>query len=412
MLGGLAGAWSIGDVIWDRHYHVTLLSDMHLRGLLVELGLDEELQWSRTRTGFFTDGRLHSMSNTLEFLKFPPLGLWDKLRLGWTIWHASRLHDWQSLERMSASEWLIRHSGQRTYEKIWLPLLRAKLGDNYQYASAAFIWAIIARMYAARRTGYKHEMFGYVRGGYARVLARFTAYLQSVGVWLHGGLAVDQVVRTPDGIGVECSDGSTGTFDRVVVTTPAPTVINLCPELNAEEKSRLAGVRYQGIICASMLLDRPLGGYYVTNITDPGLPFTAVIEMTALVKPEELGGQHLVYLPRYVVPEDELFNVPDRTIEESFFNGLRRIYPDLTRSNVKAFRVSRVRHVLAISTQNYSRNLPGMLTSVPGLFIVNSAQIVPGTLNVNETIQLANQAALKLVRHSEAASASEEKVPC
>jgi pSer/pThr/pTyr-binding forkhead associated (FHA) protein len=53
-----------------------------------------------------------------------------------------------------------------------------------------------------------------------------------------------------------------------------------------------------------------------------------------------------------------------------------------------------------------------MLTSVPGLFIVNSAQIVPGTLNVNETIQLANQAALKLVRHSEAASASEEKVPC
>ena len=33
-LGGLADAWQLGDVTWDRHYHVTLLSDLHLRGLL------------------------------------------------------------------------------------------------------------------------------------------------------------------------------------------------------------------------------------------------------------------------------------------------------------------------------------------------------------------------------------------
>jgi uncharacterized protein with NAD-binding domain and iron-sulfur cluster len=23
-LGGLASAWSLGDVVWDRHYHVTV----------------------------------------------------------------------------------------------------------------------------------------------------------------------------------------------------------------------------------------------------------------------------------------------------------------------------------------------------------------------------------------------------
>ncbi|MGA7227496.1 MAG: FAD-dependent oxidoreductase, partial [Acidimicrobiia bacterium] len=31
-LGGLASAWSLGDIVWDRHYHVTLLSDSHTRG--------------------------------------------------------------------------------------------------------------------------------------------------------------------------------------------------------------------------------------------------------------------------------------------------------------------------------------------------------------------------------------------
>src|SRR5947208_1495630 len=42
-LGGLASAWSLGDVVWDRHYHVTLLSDAYLRALLTELGLEKEM---------------------------------------------------------------------------------------------------------------------------------------------------------------------------------------------------------------------------------------------------------------------------------------------------------------------------------------------------------------------------------
>ena len=64
--------------MWDRHYHVTLLSDKHLRSLLVELGLESDMEWVETRTGFYTDGRLHSLSNSLEFLTFPPLNLFEK----------------------------------------------------------------------------------------------------------------------------------------------------------------------------------------------------------------------------------------------------------------------------------------------------------------------------------------------
>src|SRR5690606_6555873 len=97
-IGGLASAWQIGDVTWDRHYHVTLLSDLRLRKLLRQLDLEQDMQWVETKTGFFTDGRLHSMSNTLEFLKFPPLRLLDKLRLGLTIFMAARRKDWKSLE--------------------------------------------------------------------------------------------------------------------------------------------------------------------------------------------------------------------------------------------------------------------------------------------------------------------------
>jgi protoporphyrinogen oxidase len=393
-LGGLASAWQLGDVTWDRHYHVTLLSDTHLRGVLRELGLEQDLTWVQTRTGFYTDGQLHSLSNSIEFLRFPPLSLLDKLRLGATIFYASKVKDWRRLEAIPVADWLRRWSGQRTWEKIWLPLLRAKLGANYEKASAAFIWAIIARMYAARRTGLKREMFGYVKGGYARVLGRFAEVLAAEHVAIRLGHAVEKVEATYGEVHIEFANGQVGAFDRVVLTVASPLAARVCPGLNGDERERLRSVQYQGILCASLLLKKPLANYYVTNITESWVPFTAVIEMSALVDRAAFGGNALVYLPKYVPPDDPAFRRTDEEIREQFLSALERMYPHFRRDDVLAFRVSRVRYVLPIATLNYSQRLPPMVTSLPGVYLVSSTHIVNGTLNVNETIQL-GEAALK-----------------
>jgi protoporphyrinogen oxidase len=390
--GGLAAAWKLGEVTWDKHYHVILLSDSRLRNLLLELELESELEWVQTKTGFYTDGRMYSMSNSWEFLKFPPLGLIDKFRLGLTIFHASRVKDWKALEKIPVVEWLLRWSGRHTTEKIWLPLLRAKLGESYPQASAAFLWAIIARMYAARRSGLKKEMFGYVRGGYARILDRFVQRLEESGVSLRPNSPVNSITSESGVVRVECRDGNSLHFDRVIVTAAAPLAKKLCPDLSDAEKKLLDGVSYQGIVCASLLLKKPLDRYYVTNITETWVPFTAVIEMTALVNPETFGGKTLVYLPKYVAPDDPIFRESDDSIRERFVSALERIYPHFRRDDVLAFQLSRVRHVFAISTLHYSDNLPPMATSLPGISLVNSAHIVNGTLNVNETVQLAETA--------------------
>lgn len=391
-LGGLADSWRIGDVTWDRHYHVILMSDLRTRSLLKSLGLEDQLVWKETKTGFYTDDKLISMSNTLEFLKFPPLGLIDKLRLGGTIFWASKIKNWRKLETIPVVSWLRKWSGKRTTEKVWLPLLRAKLGENYQYASAAFIWAIIARMYAARRSGLKKEMFGYVRGGYGRVLEALAEQIRQTGIEIQLESKVSAVIKQRHGLRISFGDHSQACFDQVIITTPAPVAVRMCPELNNEEIAKLNSLRYQGIVCASVVLKRALGPYYVTNITDDWVPFTAVVEMTALVNPSELQGFHLVYLPKYIDPTDPLFEISDSDIRNSFLSALQRMYPDFQPSDVVAFRVSRVKHVLAISTLNYSQNLPPMTTSIPGLHLVNSAHIVNGTLNVNETLTLADRA--------------------
>ena len=391
-LGGMAAPMRLGDITWDRFYHVILYSDLALRELLGEIGLGDELEWVTTKTGFYLgDGRMVSMSSSFDFLKFPPLNLIDKFRLAATIMHASRIKDAKGLEAIPVVEWLEKWSGRKTTRKIWLPLLRAKLGEYYREASAAFLWAIIRRMYAARRSGLKREMMGYVRGGYDRIVSRFAEHLSAGGVELHTSAPVRGVRSGELGPTIELMSGEIREFDGIILTCTPEIASRLCPALTPAEHAQYEALTYQGIVCASMLLDRPLTPYYVTNITDESVPFTAVIEMTALVDPTRLGGNHIIYLPKYVDRRDPLYAASDEQIRASFLGALAKMHPGFSASQVKAFAVNRLPQVFAVPTLHYSDKVPPIRTSLPGVSLITSAQIVNGTLNVDEAVQLARR---------------------
>jgi protoporphyrinogen oxidase len=101
-----------------------------------------------------------------------------------------------------------------------------------------------------------------------------------------------------------------------------------------------------------------------------------------------------VYLPRYLTQQDPAWEASDAQLRDEFIAGLVRMYPDFRPAQVLALEISRVREVLAVTTLDYTASkLPARTTSVPNVFIANSAQIAQGTLNVNETIALAHDAA-------------------
>lgn len=391
--GGLASPWRIGDVEWDRFYHVITSNDAQLLELLDALGLEGSVQWRTAQTGFYTDKRLHPFSTVLDFLRFPPLNLVDKFRLARAIERAAHYERPIELERITAVQWLTELSGPKVVERIWLPLLRAKLGVNAERVNAAFIQAIIARMYGARQGESKRELFGYVPGGYRRILDRLCEHLDQLGVELRCDTPVREVAASPSGGGRVRVSSSRGDedFDRVVVTLPAPEAAAVCSGLLPFERKRLLDVEYQGVLCASVLLKQPLSPYYITNITDP-MPFTAIIEMDALVDRALFKGFALVYLPRYMPSADPAFERDDESIRTEFIAALNRPHPSFGMNDVVAFRVARARYVLPVSTLGYSDRIPPVATSVPNLHLVNSTQIVNGTLNVNQTLMLSAQA--------------------
>src|SRR5215510_1984351 len=391
-LGGLATYFDFGPFFWDKFYHCILTSDRPLLQLIADLGLSDEVRWTETKVGFFTNGRLHSMTTSLDFLRFPAISLWEKFRLGLGILSVARINDGLALEQEPIGPWLTRKFGRGNYEKLWEPLLKCKLGSARGQASASFIWATIKRLYSTReKDASKKERLGYVRGGYHTVFTRLAQQIEYLGGKVVTGAQVKRVAASDSGrVRVATANGAFD-FDSVLATMPSSIFRQIVPELDEAYGSRLDGMQYMGMVCAVMLLKRKLTPYYCTNLTDD-LPFTGIIEMTNLISLEETRGRHLVYLPKYTSPGDPLFQASEEEVWKLFYPSLKRVVPDLKDEEIERRFIFRERLVQPVPVLNYSALVPAMQTSVPHLLLANTTQIVNSTLNNNEMVRIAGTA--------------------
>ena len=179
-------------------------------------------------------------------------------------------------------------------------------------------------------------------------------------------------------------------FDRAIITVPSPLIANMCSQMSAAEKAQHSALHYQGVVCVSLLLRKPLGGAYLTYITDEEVPFTTIIEMTTLVDKSRYNGNHLVYLPKYIPADHPLLHKDEQDIADYFIRGLREMFPHIEDTDVLTRVVSKARYVTTIPTINYRLHMPAVDTSIAGLHVCNSAQITNAALSVNESVQLAN----------------------
>jgi protoporphyrinogen oxidase len=392
--GGLSTYHDFGPFVWDRFYHCILPSDRDLIGLVQGLGLHDALRWNVTKTGFFVDETLYSLSNAYEFLRFPPIGLIDRLRLGYTILACSRIRDWRALEAEPVEEWLGHLGGRRNFEKIWKPLLMAKYGDAYERASAVNIWATIRRMFSARREGLKKESLGYVTGGYRTILTRMQERLEAGGARIHFGVQVQEAYRARARWVLETDQGA-APVDQLVFTTPTGLTQRILgrplPAAGAETAG--ATVEYVGVVCLALLLRQSLSPYYLVNIADAEVPFTGVIEMTNLTTTAETAGRHLVYVPKYVTADDPLHTLGSEEVLQRFLPGLRKMFGGSVEGAIEAVHRVRAPYVQPLQVRHYAENVPTVTGDEEGLFFVNSSQLTASNLNNNEIVRHARRAA-------------------
>jgi protoporphyrinogen oxidase len=257
-LGGLAAPQTFGPIVWDRYYHCILPHDENLLRLLREIGLENELRWTKTGTGYYAGGRFYSMSGNADYLRFPLLSLFDKVRLGATVVHATRTARPRDLYRITAEAWLTRWCGRRAYETFWRPLLKAKFGTYHDQVAAVFIWATLTRLQGARRGATAREHLGYVSGGYARILRAFQEHLEQGGAVLRTSAPVRSIDPLGEGRGArvtwEGPDPGSGEYDQVFFTGPTGharrvAAPSLLPIVEAAERRYPTSSAYLGVLC-------------------------------------------------------------------------------------------------------------------------------------------------------------------
>ena len=389
-LGGLATYQDHGQFTFDRYYHVILPTDRHLINFINDIGLSDQLRWETTLTGFFVDEKIYSMSNALEFLKFPPLSLWGKARLAFTILYCSRINNWRRLETISVEDWLIKLSGRATYEKLWKPLLLAKLGENYKRVSAVFIWTYIKRMFSARDSSASKEQMGHVSGGYKTILDRVQQVILRSGGKIELGVTVEKISPGSEG-GIDIfHDKGTDHFDKVVFTGPVTVLQKITDDSLVDVADSGHTVEYLGVQCMALVTRKPLTPFYILNIADERIPFTGIVGMSNIVEANETSGLYLTYLPKYMLSTDPEMRRPEEELQKEFLDGLRVIFPDLDDEDIVSSRIYRAEKVQPLQVLGFSNMIPKSVTKHPDFFVLNTAQFVNNTLNNNEVIRAVN----------------------
>lgn len=400
--GGLMGRIEFPELgmSCDRYYHAILNSDSALMQLMEDVGITaDDQRLVTTKMGFFHDGRCYGMSTPLEFLGFPPLRMIDRFRLGLTILRCRTIKNWRELEQLPVERWLERMSGARATRTIWAPLLRAKFDGSFDNVPATYIWSRLVRMTDTRDKASKEQMVS-LRGGYMSLVRRLVAAIERMGGQVRCNTTVERVLIEDGAITGLRIDGADLPTANVVLTLPTPLARTLLPPEGAATDTRWAQLQeYLGIVCMLLVLRRPLTPYYTLNITDARVPFTGVIETTNLVDPHEVGGYHLVYLPKYVAPDSPYARKDNDTLTAEFLNHLRTMFPDLADDDIAAIRIGRERYVEPLHPVGATDRIPPIASPIAGLFLANTTQIYPALTNGESSIRFAQTVADEVQRN-------------
>ncbi|MEV0187345.1 NAD(P)/FAD-dependent oxidoreductase [Kitasatospora purpeofusca] len=397
-VGGLAGTFDVGDTRLERFYHHWFSSDLEVRGLCAELGCSHLLQPHRTRTGVYYANSVYRLSSPLDVLRFAPLPLPDRVRLGWSAVRAHRVKHWRDLEDLTAREWLVQLSGPRVYETVWRPLLEGKFGQYASEVGATWMWTKL-HLRGGSRSHSGREVLYYLRGGCAALLDAWVSRLSELGVRICTNTPVRQVLTDEYGVlGVRTGSGVLPA--RRVLATTAPDLLAgfLAPAAGPPPhpdvpavRRRLSEIPYLANLCLVLETDRSLSDTYWLNVTDPSFPFVGVIEHTNLEDSDAYAGRHLVYLSAYLPTDAELYRMDDDAVFHASLPHLRRMFPQFRRDWVRRHHVWRADHAQPVITPHYSDRLPATEADVPGLYLASMAQVYPQDRGTNYAVRQGRQ---------------------
>lgn len=396
VLGGLGTTFPYRDIHLERFYHCILPDDDALIRLIREVGLESELLWSETRMGFLYQHREYSLNTPLDLLRFDPLRLDERVRLGLMAVWARYRGESEALDKITAADWLQKIVGQRAFEILWKPLLASKIGDRYGEIPA--LW-LSSRLYREKNT--EIERKGCLRHGYKSLIDQLERSLLSKGHSIRLNKPVSSITQESAGMKVTFAGDEFEDFDYVVSTLPLPVFRNLASDLDIDPRLRNLNLDYQGAICGVFMLEKPLSPYYWMPFVDSGSTAQGVIEMSNLMPLERSHGLYVTYLVNYTHRSSELFSRSADELLRCYRRDLEQLFPHRQVKVIDNF-LFKAPLVEPIWTVGYSERIPPT-TIIPGrLYMASTAHLYPRVNSWNSCCEVVEQMLPELIEQTSA----------
>jgi len=390
--GGQAATLPLLGTRIEYFYHHLFGSDSHILGLMDELGIGDQLLWIESKVGVYSEGQIYDFVTPFDLIGFKPLGLINRIKMGLMYLYLGRVDDWQSLEQITAREWILRYLGSEIYEKFWGALLRGKFGDSADQVSMTWLWGKIKVRGSSRQGATAKEKLAYPVGSFEIITQALVDRLQAGGADLRLNREVIGLTTDPDDpkrvTGI-VTKKETLPFDVVIATVPGYTFLEIAPpSLDDAYASQLRSVPYQAAVVLLMASKQSLSRIYWMNIADRTMPYVGVIEHTNYVPPSEYQGRHLIYVSNYLERDDPRYNMRASELLNLYLPHLKRINPAFDAGWIEKKIVLRAEAGQPVITCNYSQRIPDYRTPLQGLYLANTLQIYPEDRGTNYSVRL------------------------
>jgi protoporphyrinogen oxidase len=381
------------------------MADLDMIDLAGQLAIANKLLWVQPRMGLYHAGQVFEFGTPASLLAFPHLSLPAKARFALAALFLMKFNRYQLFEGVSAWDWLRKVVGREAFDVVWGPMLEAKFSAYAHQASMVWFWGKIALRGASRSAG--KERLGYFNLSFQVLIDALQAQLTQQGVDIRAACPIQEVRHVDGGQLAVQAQGEERTYDKVVMALHNRDFLRLVPSLPDEYVRQLQRIHYEGGSCLLLSLERPLSSIYWMNISAPDMPFTAIVEHTNFMPPERYGGKHIVYLSRYMPPDDPMFSMSQDDLLAAYVPHLRKVNPAFDPSWIRHSWLFRDRQAQPIITTGYQQLQPSFTTPIPNLYLVNTTHIYPEDRGTNYAVRLGRQVAALLLGKS----ASDRYVP-
>src|SRR3954454_3817878 len=209
-LGGMAATLDVGggDRL-ERYYHHWFTSDRHVLALCEELGV--ALDWLPSSVGFYAGGVLHPFTTPLDLLRFSPLGLATRLRMGLAVVRLQRFGPpSEAYEGETAGAWVRAHMGEQAWTRVWEPLMRAKFGERAEEISMSWLHSklTVRRQVSGREA--RGAVLGYPRASFETLFAALERAIVGAGGAVQTDRPAARIAR--EGEQLVVTPGAPGSF--------------------------------------------------------------------------------------------------------------------------------------------------------------------------------------------------------